>query len=102
MTDLIRAIQAKTDLVRATVVTRNFQFEADIHCPRVGKGGRLLTNLLNSPDRKFIVLTNATILNRSNGKQDPQIYPMLQVNLEAIEFILPEANAAQGEEGEVV
>ncbi|HEY9745288.1 MAG TPA: hypothetical protein V6C99_03620 [Oculatellaceae cyanobacterium] len=97
MTDLIRAIQQKVDVVRATVVTRSFQFEGNIHCPRIGKGGRLLTNLLNSPDRRFIVLTDVTIINRANGKQDPHPCKMLQINMEAIEFIRPADNQEEDE-----
>lgn len=90
MTDLIRAVQQKTDVVRATVVTRGFHLEGELHCPRIGKGDRLLTNLLNSPDRRFVVLTNVTVTNRTTGKPDPKIAPMLQVNMEAIEFVRPD------------
>jgi hypothetical protein len=90
VTDLIRAVQQKTDVVRATVVTRSFQLEGDLHCPKVGKGKRLLTNLLNAPERRFVVLTNVSVINRDTGRADPEICPMLQVNIEAIEIIRPD------------
>lgn len=102
MSDLIRAVQSNMDVVRATVVTRSFQLEGDIHCPRLGKEKRLLTNLLNS-ERRFIVLTNVRVINRENGKPDKEICPMLQVNIESIEFIRPESpnqESLQEEDGD--
>lgn len=95
MSDLIRAVQQNTDVVRATVVTAHHQLEGELHCPRTGRGDRLLTNLLNAQERRFIVLTNVTIINRSTGHADPETCPVLQVNMEAIEFIRPDFN--QGE-----
>lgn len=88
MSDLIRAVQAKSDIIKATVVTRSFQFEGDIHCPKLGKEGRRLSNTLNS-DRNFIAMTNVTIINRANGQRDPKIHPFIQVNLKSIEFVRP-------------
>ena len=95
MSELINAIRAKTDQLHATVVTRNFQFEGDIHCPKTGKDSRRLSNLLNS-DRKFIVMTEAMITNRLNGTKDPNKHPYIQISVEAIEFIKPHLD--EGEE----
>lgn len=88
MTDLIDAVRAKADVIRAIVVTRSFQLEGDIHCPKLGKEGRRMSNLLNS-ERNFIALTNVQIINRSNGSKDPKTYSMIQVSLPSIEFIRP-------------
>lgn len=88
VSDLIRAVRAKADIIRAVVVTRSFQFEGDIHTPKLGKEGRRLSNMLNS-DRNFIAMTNVTIVNRSNGSKDPKPAPLIQVSLNSIEFIRP-------------
>jgi hypothetical protein len=88
VSDLIRAVRAKADVVKATVVTKSFQMEGDIHCPKLGKEGRRLSNMLNS-DRNFIAMTNVSILNRANGAKDPKTYPLVQVSLQSIEFVRP-------------
>lgn len=90
VTDLIKAVQQKADILRVTVITRSFQLEGEMHCPRIGKGARLLTNLLNSAERRFLVLTNVTIINRATGQLDPKVCPMLEVNVESIELVRPE------------
>jgi hypothetical protein len=89
VSELIRAVRAKADTIHAMVLTRNFQFEGDLHTPKLGKDGRRLSNLLNDPNRKFIVLTNVTIINRADGSKDPKTVPMIQVNLDSVEFIRP-------------
>ena len=89
MTDPIREIQKKADVIRATVFTRRFRLEGMLHCPRVGKGKRLLSNLLNSPEKRFVALTNATLFHLGGHETpDPRVYSMLQVNMNAIEFIV--------------
>lgn len=96
MSDLIRAVRAKADVIRATVLTRSFQLEGDIHCPKLGKEGRRLSNMLNS-DRNFIAMTNVTITNRANGGKDPKMYSLIQVSLNAIEFIRPYMDEGEAE-----
>lgn len=88
MSDLIQSVRSTSDVVRAVVVTRFFNLEGDIHFPRLGKEGRRLSNMLNG-DRKFIAMTNVSIVNRMNGAKDPKTYPFIEINLEAIEFIQP-------------
>ena len=88
MSDLIRAVREKADITRAVVVTRSFQFEGNIHTPKLGKEGRRLSNMLNS-DRNFIAMTNVSIVNRANGSRDPKTYPLVQVSLQSIEFVRP-------------
>jgi hypothetical protein len=104
VSDLIRAVRAQADTVHALVLTRNFQFEGDLHTPKLGKDGRRLSNLLNDPNRKFIVLTDVTIIDRADGSKDPKPAPMIQVGLSSIEFIRPyldeEAMALESDEGD--
>lgn len=88
VSELIHAVRARVDVIRATVVTRNFQLEGDIHCPKLGKEGRRLSNMLNS-ERNFIAMTNVSVVNRANGQKDPKVYPLIQINLTSIEFIRP-------------
>ena len=103
VSELIQAVQAKADVIRALVITRSFQLEGNIHCPKLGKEGRRLSNVLNS-DRNFIALTGVSIVNRANGSRDPKTYPLIQVNMDAIELIQPyldesEAHRESREEG---
>lgn len=89
MSDLIQAVRAKTDVIRAVVITRGFQLEGEIHTPKLGKEGRRLSNMLNDPNRKFIVVTNVTIINRATGTKDPKPAAMIEVSIDSIEFIRP-------------
>lgn len=86
------------DKLRAVVMTSSFGLEGDLHFPRLGKEGRRLSNLLNS-DRRFIAMTNVTVINRLNGVRDPKIYPFIQVNMESVEFVQPymDEKEAEGE-----
>lgn len=88
MSDLINSVQSTSDMIRAIIVTRFFNLEGTVHCPRLGKDDRRFSNMLNS-DRKFLALTNVTVVNRMNGAKDAKIYPLIQVSLEAVEFIQP-------------
>lgn len=88
VSDLIQSVRTTSEVIRAVVVTRFFNLEGEIHFPRLGKEGRRLSNLLNS-DRKFIAMTNVSIVNRMNGAKDPKTYPFIEINVEAIEFIQP-------------
>ncbi len=88
MSELIKSVRSSSDVIRAVVVTRFFNLEGSIHFPKLGKEGRRLSNMLNS-DRKFIAMTNVSIVNRMNGAKDPKTYPFIEINLEAIEFIQP-------------
>jgi hypothetical protein len=76
------------DKVRAVVLTRSFNLEGDIHCPRLGKEGRRLSNMLNG-DRRFVAMTNVVIVNRATGVKDPKTYPFIQVNMDSVEFVQP-------------
>ncbi len=71
------------------VITRGFQLEGEIHTPKLGKEGRRLSNMLNDPNRKFIVVTNVTITNRATGTKDPKPASMIEVSIDSIEFIRP-------------
>lgn len=76
------------DKLRAMVMTHSFGLEGDLYCPRLGKEGRRLSNLLNS-DRRFIAMTNVTVINRVNGMKDPKVYGFIQVNMDSVEFVQP-------------
>jgi hypothetical protein len=95
VSDFIESITARADAIRVMVMTRDFQLEGDIHCPRQGRAGRRLSNMLNNKDRNFLALTDVQIVNRVNGGRDPKVYPLIQVNLESIEYICPYLDAAE-------
>ncbi len=88
MSDLIQAVRAKADVVRAIVVTRHFRFEGDIHTPKLGKDDRRLSNLLNT-ERMFIAMTNVKVLNLASGSTDPNLHKLVHINLHAVEYVLP-------------
>lgn len=88
MTELIEAVRARSDKMRATIVTRSFQFEGLIHTPKVGKESRRLTDTLNNA-KNFIAITNVIITNRMNGAKDPNPRGLLHVSMDAIEYIEP-------------
>lgn len=96
MSDAIHSVKANADVLRAIIVTRFFNLEGNIHFPRLGKEARRLSNMLNS-DRKFIAMTDVQIINRVNGTRDPKIYPFIEINTEAIEFIQPHMDAREAE-----
>jgi hypothetical protein len=97
LSDAIHSVKATADVIRAVVVTRFFNLEGNIHFPRLGKEGRRLSNMLNS-DRKFIAMTKVQITNRVNGSRDSKIYPFIQINIEAIEFIQPYMDEQEAEQ----
>lgn len=101
MSDLVQSVRSTSDVIRAVVVTRFFNLEGSIHFPRLGKEGRRLSNMLNG-DRRFIAMTDVSIVNRMSGAKDPKTYPFIEINLEAIEFIQPyaEAGEIEGESSE--
>ena len=84
------------DKLRAVVMTRSFGLEGDLHFPRLGKEGRRLSNLLNS-ERRFIAMTNVTVINRLNGIRDPKVYPFIQINMESVEFVQPYMDESEAE-----
>ena len=88
MTELIEAVRARSDKMKATVVTRSFQFEGLIHTPKVGKESRRLTDTLNNA-KNFLALTNVTITNRMNGAKDPNPRTLLHICMESIEYVEP-------------
>ncbi len=86
--NLSQAVKQKSDKLRATIMTRSFLFEGFIHTPRVGKEGRRFSDALNN-DRKFLPLTQVSITNRSNGVKDPNEHPLIQIYVDAIEYVKP-------------
>ncbi len=88
MNDFIRSVQSTSGAIQAVVLTRFFRLEGRIHLPNLGKEGRRLSKMLNS-ERRFIAMTHVSISDRASGAKDPQIYPFIQINMEAIEFIQP-------------
>jgi hypothetical protein len=97
VSDLIESVQAKSDAIRVVVVTRDYHMEGELHCPRVGREGRRLTNLLNSQERNFLVLTGVQVMERQGGRTSKS-YPLIQVSLNAVEFICPHLDAEEAEQ----
>ena len=88
MTELIEAVRAKSDKMRATVVTRSFQFEGLLHTPKVGKESRRLSDTLNNA-KNFLAMTQVVVTNRLNGNKDTNPRGLLQISMDAIEYIEP-------------
>jgi hypothetical protein len=76
------------DKIRAVVMTKSFCLEGDLYCPRLGKDGRRLSNMLNT-DKRFVAMTNVVVINRNTGVRDPKSYPLIQVNTSSVEFVQP-------------
>ncbi len=93
--DMLQKIQNSSDAIRVTVVTHTNQLDGDLHCPRVGKPGRRLSNMLNNKEANFLALTNVQISNQTTGFVDPKIYPLIQVALASIEYISPALDAQE-------
>lgn len=96
MSDYIRSVQSTSGAIQAVVVTRFYRLEGSIHFTNLGKEARRLSNMLNS-ERKFIAMTHVSISDRVSGAKDPKIYPFIQINIEAIEFIQPFGDEADEE-----
>ena len=86
--DLTQYQKPVSDKLRVVVSTRSFSLEGFLHFPRLGKEGRRLSNLLNT-DRRFMALTNVTVTDRMSGIVNPKPLPMLQINMESVEFVQP-------------
>jgi hypothetical protein len=84
------------DKIRAVVITHSYRLEGDIHCPRLGKDGRRLSNMLNN-DRRFIAMTNVMLTDRSTGIPDEKLHPFIQVNTECIELVQPYISESEAE-----
>lgn len=98
MSDLIDAVRAKDDAIRVLVVTRHFEMEGEIYCPRQGKQGRRLSRMLNNKERQFLALTNVQVLNRRTNTKDEKIYPLIQVCMHSVEYICPYLDALEAEQ----
>lgn len=85
---LIDAVRAKAEKMRAIVVTRAYQLDGELHMPKMIKEQRRLTTVLNS-ERKFLAMTNVKVINLLTGKQEAELTPFLQVNVNSIEFVKP-------------
>jgi len=81
--------QTTASIIPVTVVTREFELEGDLHCPQIGKRKRLLTNLLNSSDRRYLVLTKVRVHARCDDKATATQHEMIHVSMSAIEYIQP-------------
>ena len=95
MTDLIEAVRAKSDKMKATIVTRTLQLQGYIHTPKIGKESRRLSDTLNNA-KNFLALTNVEITNRANGAKDPNRRAFIQISLDAIEYIEPHFTDEEG------
>jgi hypothetical protein len=87
VSDLIQAVQAKTDIIRVRVITRYCEMEGDLHCPRVGRKERTLSALLNNRESGFLALTNVRVTRADGREEGPHAF--LQVSLQAVEYIQP-------------
>ena len=86
LTDAPIFSELTTESTRIKLITHQHEIEGNIYLPRAMKENRRLTNLLNS-EKRFLAITQVSLKERATGAT--ATYPYIQVNMAAIEMILP-------------
>lgn len=74
------------------ILTPDHEVQGVIYVSRDAKEDRRISDLLNDPERRFLAVTDAKLINR-NGPSSPRIYSFMQLHIDNIIMIHPSAQA---------
>lgn len=74
--------------VEVVILTPDHEVLGIIHVSRDAREDRRISDLLNDPDRRFLAVTDARLINRI-GNSTPRVYSFLQLHIDNIIMIHP-------------
>ncbi|WP_303673216.1 DUF6812 domain-containing protein [Vampirovibrio chlorellavorus] len=78
--------------MEVVILTADHEVQGIIHVSRDAREERRISDLLNDPDRRFLAVTDAKLINR-NGPSSPRIYSFMQLHIDNIIMVHPSAQA---------
>jgi hypothetical protein len=78
--------------IEVSILTPDHEVLGIIHVSRDAKEDRRISDLLNDPDRRFLAVTDAKLINRV-GPSTPRVYSFLQLHIDNIIMIHPSTQA---------
>jgi hypothetical protein len=78
--------------VEVVILTADHEVQGTIYVSRNTREDRRISELLNNPNRRFLAVTDAKLINR-HGPGSPRLYRFLQLHIDNIIMIHPSAQA---------
>jgi hypothetical protein len=78
--------------MEVVILTQDHEVQGVIYVSRDAKEDRRISDLLNDPERRFLAVTDAKLINR-NGPSSPRIYSFMQLHIDNIIMIHPSAQS---------
>lgn len=79
--------------IEVFIVTRDYEVRGVVHVPRGARADRRLTELLNSPGKKFLAVTDVELLLRGDRPSTPQHYDFIELHVDSIQLLHPSAQS---------
>jgi hypothetical protein len=76
--------------MEVVILTPDHEVQGIIYVARAVKEDRRISDLLNDPDKRFLAVTDARLINRE-GPSTPRLYSFLQLHINNIIMIHPAA-----------
>jgi hypothetical protein len=74
------------------ILTADHEVQGVVYVSRDTREDRRISDLLNDPERRFLAVTDAKLINR-NGPSSPRIYSFMQLHIDNIIMIHPSTQA---------
>jgi len=74
--------------MEVVILTPDHEVQGIIYVSRSAKPDRRISDLLNEPDKRFLAVTDAKLINRV-GPSAPRLYSFLQLHIDNIVMIHP-------------
>jgi hypothetical protein len=74
--------------LEVVILTPDHEVQGIIYVSRSAKSDRRISELLNEPDKRFLAVTDAKLINRV-GPSAPRLYSFLQLHIDNIVMIHP-------------
>ncbi len=87
----IRSKEAAIPL-EVVILTPDHEIQGLIHVSRDTREDRRISDLLNDPERRFLAVTDAKLIQRS-GPGTPRVYAFMQLRIDSIIMIHPSTQA---------
>lgn len=78
--------------LEVVILTADHEVQGIIHVSRNAREERRISDLLNDPERRFLAVTDAKLVNRT-GPSSPRIYSFMQLHIDNIIMVHPSAQS---------
>lgn len=78
--------------LEVVILTPDHEVQGVIHVSRNAREERRISDVLNDPERRFLAVTDAKLINRA-GPSTPRIYSFMQLHIDNIIMIHPSAQS---------